>query len=129
MSASGAGQFAGQAVDAATQTAWKRAAAEAAVREVPDLPDGAIVGLGSGSTAELMLHALAARVREGLRLRGVATSERTQTLAQSLGIPMASLDEVDHLDLSFDGADEVTLPALDLLKGRGGALLREKLVA
>jgi ribose 5-phosphate isomerase A len=129
MSASGAGQFAGQAVDAATQTAWKRAAAEAAVREVPDVPDGAIVGLGSGSTAELMLHALAGRVREGLRLRGVATSERTQTLAQSLGIPMASLDEVDHLDLSFDGADEVTLPALDLLKGRGGALLREKLVA
>ena len=52
MSASGAGQFAGQAVDAATQTAWKRAAAEAAVREVPDLPDGAIVGLGSGSTAD-----------------------------------------------------------------------------
>lgn len=129
MSASGAGQFAGQTVDAATQTAWKRAAAEAAVREVPDVPDGAIVGLGSGSTAELMLQALAARVRAGLRMRGVATSERTQTLAQSLGIPMESLDEVDHLDLSFDGADEVTLPALDLLKGRGGALLREKLVA
>ncbi|MGH2505269.1 MAG: ribose 5-phosphate isomerase A, partial [Ktedonobacterales bacterium] len=126
MSASGAGQFAGQPVDQATQTAWKRAAAEAAVREVPD---GAIVGLGTGSTAEQLLHALAARVREGLRLRGVATSERTQTLAQSLGIPTASLDEVDHLDLSFDGADEVTLPTLDLLKGRGGALLREKLVA
>lgn len=128
MSASGAGQFAaGQPVDQATQTAWKRAAAEAAVREVPD---GAIVGLGTGSTAEQMLHALAARAaREGLRLRGVATSERTQTLAQSLGIPMASLDEVDHLDLSFDGADEVTLSTLDLLKGRGGALLREKLVA
>jgi ribose 5-phosphate isomerase A len=127
MSASGAGQFAGQPVDQATQTAWKRAAAEAAVREVPD---GAIVGLGTGSTAEQLLHALAARAaREGLRLRGVATSERTQTLAQSLGIPTASLDEVDHLDLSFDGADEVTLPALDLLKGRGGALLREKLVA
>jgi ribose 5-phosphate isomerase A len=59
----------------------------------------------------------------------VATSERTQSLAQSLGIPMASLDEVDYLDLSFDGADEVTLPTLDLVKGRGGALLREKLVA
>lgn len=128
MSASGQGprQFAGQAVDQATQTAWKRAAAEAAVREVSD---GAIVGLGTGSTAELMLHALASRVREGLRMRGVATSERTQTLAQSLGIPMAALDEVDHLDLSFDGADEVILPTLDLLKGRGGALLREKLVA
>lgn len=129
MSASGPGQFgqfAGQAVDEATQTAWKRAAAEAAVREVSD---GAIVGLGTGSTAEGMLHALAARVSQGLRMRGVATSERTQTLAQSLGIPMAALDEVDHLDLSFDGADEVILPTLDLLKGRGGALLREKLVA
>lgn len=108
------------------QTAWKRAASEAAVREVPD---GAIVGLGTGTTAEQMLHALAGRMREGLRLRGVATSERTQALAASLGIPMASLDEVDHVDISFDGADEVTLPTLDLLKGRGGALLREKLVA
>ena len=108
------------------QTAWKRAASEAAVREVPD---GATVGLGTGTTAEQMLYALAGRMREGLRLRGVATSERTQTLAVSLGIPMASLDEVDHLDISFDGADEVTLPTLNLLKGRGGALLREKLVA
>ncbi len=108
------------------QTAWKRAASEAAVREIPD---GATVGLGTGTTAEQMLYALAGRMREGLRLRGVATSERTQALAASLGIPMASLDEVDHIDISFDGADEVTLPTLDLLKGRGGALLREKLVA
>lgn len=111
---------------AADQTAWKRAAADAAVRETPDR---ATVGLGTGSTAEQMLHALAVRMREGLSLRGVATSERTRTLAQSLGIPMIGLDEVDHIDISFDGADEVTLPALDLLKGRGGALLHEKLVA
>ncbi|HZC07444.1 MAG TPA: ribose-5-phosphate isomerase RpiA [Ktedonobacterales bacterium] len=118
MSASGPGS--------AEQTAWKRAASEAAVREVPD---GATVGLGTGTTAEQMLHALAGRMRAGLRIRGVATSERTRALAESLGIPMASLDDVDHIDISFDGADEVTLPALDLLKGRGGALLREKLVA
>ncbi len=122
MSASGGWQ----ATNQAEQTAWKRAAAEAAVREVPD---GATVGLGTGTTAEQMLHALAGRIHAGLRLRGVASSERTQTLADSLGIPLASLDEVDHLDLSLDGADEVTLPTLDLLKGRGGALLREKLVA
>jgi ribose 5-phosphate isomerase A len=113
----------GQAAD---QAAWKRAVAEAAVREIPD---GAIVGLGTGSTAEQMLLALAERVRGGLRVRGVATSERTAALAQSLGIPLVALDAVDHLDLSIDGADEVTLPALAVLKGRGGALLREKLVA
>jgi len=122
MSASGGWHAANQT----EQTAWKRAAAEAAVREIPD---GATVGLGTGTTAEQMLHALAGRLHAGLQMRGVATSERTQALASSLGVPMASLDEVDHLDLSFDGADEVTLPTLDLLKGRGGALLREKLVA
>ncbi len=110
----------------AEQTAWKRAAAEAAVREIHD---EATIGLGTGSTAEQMIYALAERVRAGLRVRGVATSERTRALAQRLGIPLVSLDEIDHLDLSMDGADEVTLPTLDLLKGRGGALLREKLVA
>lgn len=108
------------------QAAWKRAVAEAAVREIPD---GATIGLGTGSTADELVRALAERVRSGLRVRGVATSERTQTLAQSLGIPLVALDDVDALDMSFDGADEVTLPALDLVKGRGGALLREKLVA
>lgn len=114
----------GQAAD--QRAAWKRAVAEAAAREIPD---GATVGLGTGSTADQMLHALAERVRGGLRVRGVPTSERTQTLAQSLGIPVVALDDVTHIDLSLDGADEVTLPALDLIKGRGGALLREKLVA
>lgn len=108
------------------QAAWKRAVAEAAVREIPD---GATIGLGSGSTAEELVRALGDRVRGGLRVRGVATSERTQSLAQSLNIPLVALDDVDALDMSFDGADEVTLPALDLVKGRGGALLREKLVA
>jgi ribose 5-phosphate isomerase A len=102
-------------------------AARAAVTAVPA---GATLGLGSGSTAELMLEELAARIRqEGLRVVGVATSERTQRLAAALGIPLAGLDDVSQLDMSIDGADEIALPALDLVKGRGGALLREKLVA
>lgn len=105
---------------------WKRAAARIAVAEVPD---GAVLGLGSGSTAELMLEELAGRVRQGLRVTGVATSERTRMLAAGLGIPLLELDEAHALDMSIDGADEVILPQLDVLKGRGGALLREKLVA
>lgn len=104
----------------------KTAAARAAVASVPD---GAIIGLGSGTTSEIMLGELAARIREGLRVTGVPTSERTRTLATSLGIPLVELDEVETLTLSIDGADEVTLPRLDLTKGRGGALLREKLTA
>jgi ribose 5-phosphate isomerase A len=112
--------------DAATQLAWKRAAAQAAAQEVPD---GAIIGLGSGSTAELLLPELAVRMRNGLRITGVPTSERTRQIAASLSIPLATLDSVPTLTLSVDGADEVSLPGLDLIKGRGGALLYEKLVA
>ncbi|HEU0025625.1 MAG TPA: ribose-5-phosphate isomerase RpiA [Ktedonobacterales bacterium] len=108
------------------QDEWKRAAAGAAVVEASDRMT---VGLGTGSTAELFIRALAERVWQGLRITGVATSERTAALARDLRIPLAALDDVDHLDISFDGADEVTLPSLDLLKGHGGALLREKLVA
>lgn len=104
----------------------KVAAARAAVAGVPD---GAIIGLGSGTTAEIMLAELAVRMREGLRVTGVATSERTRVLATDLGVPLVELDDVDTLTLSIDGADEVTLPRLDLIKGRGGALLREKLTA
>lgn len=105
---------------------WKREAARVAVAEVPD---GAIVGLGSGTTAEMMLDELAGRVRQGLRVTGVPSSERTQALAASLGIPLLALTDAPYLDLSIDGADEVTVPELALVKGRGGALLREKLVA
>ncbi len=119
-------QSVGSAPDPATLSGWKRAAAQAAAAQVPD---GAVIGLGSGSTAELLLPELAGRMRAGLRLTGVPTSERTLRLATSLGIPVADLDSVPTLTLSVDGADEVSLPSLNLVKGRGGALLREKLVA
>lgn len=113
-------------MSAQQQTAWKAAAAQAAVASVPD---GAVIGLGSGSTAALMLHALAERIRAGLHVTGVPTSDQTQAEAQALGIPIAQLDDVQLLTCSIDGADEVTLPQLSLIKGRGGALLREKMVA
>jgi ribose 5-phosphate isomerase A len=76
------------------------------------------------------LQALAQRIKnEGLRVTGVPTSERTRQIAVSLGIPVADLDAVTTLDMSIDGADEVLLPSLDLVKGHGGALLREKMIA
>ena len=90
--------------------------------------DGMLVGLGSGSTATLLVHALADRARTGLRFEAVATSEATASLATSLGIRIWDLDDRPHMDLAIDGADEVD-PRLNLIKGLGGALLREKLVA
>ena len=105
---------------------WKRAAARAAVAAIPD---GAVIGLGSGTTAEIMVEELAARVAGGLRVTGVPTSERIGEVAARLGIVLADLNAVDTLTLSIDGADEVALPRLDLIKGLGGALLREKLIA
>ncbi len=89
---------------------------------------GMTVGLGTGSTADAVIRELGRRVAKGLDFTGVATSCRTDALGRDLGIPLLTLDEVDRLDLGFDGADEID-PALDALKGRGGALLREKLVA
>lgn len=118
---------AGAAATPEAIAAWKRAAAWAAVWEIPE---GALIGLGTGSTADLMLEALAERMREhGLRVTGVPTSEHTRQAALAVGIPVKTLDEVEELTLSIDGADEVTLPQLDLIKGRGGASLYEKLVA
>ena len=108
------------------QDEWKRTAASAALAEVAS---GMTVGLGTGSTAELFVRALAERARQGLAVTGVATSDRTAALATGLGIPLVDFDAVSYLDISFDGADEVILPGLDLIKGRGGALLHEKLVA
>lgn len=113
--------------DLADQLATRKTlAARAAVQAIPD---GALIGLGSGTTVDAMLHELAARVRQGLRVTGIPASQHTASLATSLGIPLANLDEVSTLTVSIDGADEVTLPNLHLIKGGGGALLREKLIA
>jgi ribose 5-phosphate isomerase A len=91
--------------------------------------DGMRVGLGTGSTAFWLVERLGARVREeGLRVRCVPTSRRTEEQARALGIPLVSLGEAGELDLAIDGADEIG-PGLALIKGGGGALLREKLVA
>jgi ribose 5-phosphate isomerase A len=90
--------------------------------------DGAVVGLGTGRAATEFIQQLGGRVREGLRVRGVPTSNVSASLAEKLGIPLTTLDEVEALDVAVDGADEVD-PNLDLLKGFGGALVREKIVA
>jgi len=107
------------------QQAGKIAAARHAAGLVED---GMLVGLGSGSTAALFVQALGARVRAGLRLTGVPTSEATARLAGAEGIALTTLEERPRLDMDIDGADAVD-PALNLLKGLGGALLREKIVA
>lgn len=104
----------------------KRAAAEAAVAE---LEDGMVLGLGTGSTATFAVEALGRRVRDGLKVVGVPTSERTAALARERGIALSDLERHDLLDLTIDGADEVLPGSLALIKGLGGALLREKIVA
>jgi len=103
---------------------WKKLAAESAVTQVET---GMVVGLGTGTTGEFVLLALARRIREGLRITGVPTSEQTASRARDLGIPLTEL--IGPIDLAIDGADEVTRGALHLIKGRGGALTREKIVA
>jgi ribose 5-phosphate isomerase A len=105
--------------------ALKKRAAEAALAYVED---GMRLGLGTGSTAALFVEALGRRVGEGLQVVGVATSEDTARLARQAGVPLASLDEMPELDLTVDGADEIG-PGLALIKGGGGALTREKIVA
>jgi ribose 5-phosphate isomerase A len=102
--------------------------ARLAERAADEITDGMIVGLGSGSTAEAVIRALAQRIAGGLRITGVPTSARTERLARELGIPLTTLDDVDRINLGIDGADEID-PRLNLTKGRGGALLYEKLVA
>jgi len=104
----------------------KRAAAEAAVELVED---GMVVGLGTGSTAAFAVEALARRHRQGLRFLGIPTSERTAAQATAAGIPLTSFAEHRQIDLTIDGADEVERGTLNLIKGLGGALLREKIVA
>ncbi|WP_435022281.1 ribose-5-phosphate isomerase RpiA [Tundrisphaera sp. TA3] len=90
--------------------------------------DGDAIGLGTGRAATRFVEALGERVRAGLKVRGVPTSAATAALATRLGIPLTTLDDVAELAITFDGADEVD-PNLDLIKGLGGALVREKIVA
>jgi len=92
------------------------------------IKDGMIVGLGTGSTSAHFVRALGQRVRQGLRVRGVPTSEATRNLAEQEGVPLVEISQVSAIDVDVDGADEVDT-AFRLVKGGGGALLREKIVA
>jgi ribose 5-phosphate isomerase A len=103
----------------------KEAAARASLQFIHD---GMVVGLGTGSTASHFIELLGERVKQGLRVRGIPTSVRSTELAKSLGIPLTTLDECQEISVTVDGADEVD-PKLRLIKGGGGALLREKIVA
>ncbi len=103
----------------------KQAACEAALL----VESGMVVGLGTGSTATFLIEALAARVREGLRIDAVATSERSAEQARAGGMRVIGFDATQDIDIDIDGADEIETTRLDLIKGLGGALLREKIVA
>src|SRR5690242_8882833 len=103
----------------------KRLAAEKAVEEVKD---NTVVGLGTGSTAYWAIQKLGERVKEGLHIRAVATSQQSEDLAKELGIPIVPFSDIESIDLTIDGADEVDKHK-NLIKGGGGALLREKIVA
>jgi ribose 5-phosphate isomerase A len=91
--------------------------------------DRMVIGLGSGSTAEIAIRLLGEKVKNGLQIIGVPTSHKSEVIARGLGIRLATLEDYPALDLTIDGADEVELGSLDLIKGRGGALLRKKIVA
>ena len=110
----------------ADRDALKRAAA---VRAVAEVENGMVIGLGSGSTAAFAVAALAERVAAGLRVTAIPTSESTAALAWRLGVPLTGFAEHRRLDLAIDGADQVERGTLNLVKGLGGALLREKIVA
>jgi ribose 5-phosphate isomerase A len=101
---------------------------QAAARALEQVADGMKLGLGTGSTAKHFVDLLGEKVRAGMKVIGVPTSEATRAQAVQCGIALTTLDEVDRLDLTVDGADEVD-PAFNLIKGGGGALLREKIVA
>ena len=101
---------------------------QAAARALDQVQGGMRLGLGTGSTAKHFVELLGEKVRAGLKVVGVPTSEATRADAARCGIALTTLDDIDRLDLTVDGADEID-PALDLIKGGGGALLREKIVA
>jgi len=101
----------------------------AAARAVEAIEDGMVLGLGSGSTAEFVVEALAERVAIGLRIAAIPSSSKTAALARQLGVPLTSFADHQRIDLTIDGADQVERGSLTLLKGLGGALLREKIIA
>src|SRR6187402_2200051 len=101
---------------------------QAAARALEEVRDGMQLGLGTGSTAKHFVELLGERVAAGLKVIGVPTSEQTRADAERCGVKLTTLDEIDHLDLTVDGADEID-PDFNLIKGGGGALLREKIVA
>ncbi len=103
----------------------KEAAARASLQFVKN---GQVVGLGTGSTAAYFIQLLGEQVKNGLKIRGIPSSDRSREQAAGLGIPLTTLDECQEIDVTVDGADEVD-PQLRLIKGGGGALLREKIVA
>jgi len=103
----------------------KETAARASLRFVQD---GNIVGLGTGSTAAYAVRFLGERVRDGLKIQGIPTSTQTKELAAKVGIPLTTLDQFQQIDVTIDGTDEFD-PQLNLIKGGGGALLREKVIA
>jgi ribose 5-phosphate isomerase A len=111
--------------DPKTSDLEKAAAARASLRFVRD---GMTLGLGTGSTAAHAVRFLGEQVKAGLKIRGIPTSVHTQELAASLGIPLTTLEECQQIDVDIDGADEFD-PQLHLIKGGGGALLREKIIA
>lgn len=103
----------------------KKIAGEKAAEYVKD---GMVVGLGTGSTAYHMVNAIGERVKNGLKIQAIPTSKATEAQARELGIPLLTIDEVDHVDLDIDGVDEID-PQFNAIKGGGGALYREKVVA
>jgi len=114
-------------MDPAEQQQWKKAAGEAAAKLVEN---GMVVGLGTGSTASFFVTALAERIaRDRLRVRGIPTSEKTAEQARRLRSPLTDFAACAQIDLTVDGADEIETGSLHLIKGHGGALLREKIVA
>ncbi len=107
------------------QVDMKKMAGERAAQYVKD---GMIVGLGTGSTAYHMVNAVGQMVKNGLSIRAIPTSSATEAQARELGIPLLTIDELDHVDLAIDGVDEID-PQFNAIKGGGGALYREKVVA
>ncbi len=101
----------------------------AAARAVAEVRDGMVLGLGSGSTAAFAVEAVAARVAKGLRVAAIPSSEATAALARQFGVPLTSFAKDRRIDVTIDGADQVERGTLNLIKGLGGALLREKIVA